>query len=299
VTDARIRPMPAGELAEWRAARASAGSPLPEPRASEVHEAVTVQVDGVDLGGALLALSREGDALRCDLQVLQTTLPEGATDVWTALASALHAHARTLGAATISTAVSPGLATAFGRAGFRATMLSTSAAFGSLGVLDDPRFQDDRRVSVRPMDLAERRRFVDEARALLHEGMARAGVVDGAGARLDEIEPRLARLTADPAPEDELLLAAVVDGVAVGSAWGTLVRTDDGLDLHGNTIQLSPELRGRGLGRSFVGAIARHVSGLGLRGVRARVYGYDQWARSVFVPHAGVVEDVHLRKELS
>jgi len=110
--------------------------------------------------------------------------------------------------------------------------------------------------------------------------------------------PRLAGLAGDPAPEDELLLTGVVDGESVGSAWGTLVAHERALDFHGHSIHLAPEHRGQGLSRSFLGAIARYVSDLGLRDVHLRVYGYDQWARGLFVPHAGVLDEVHLRKEL-
>ncbi|SFC51406.1 hypothetical protein SAMN04487968_107128 [Nocardioides terrae] len=295
MTEARVRQMPGTELDEWRADRDAAGTPLPEPYRDEQHEAVVVAVGGVDVGGALLAYGREGAGLRCAVRVLQTTLPHDAAGAWTSVASVLATHARDRGATELATAVAPALATAFGRAGFQATM------FGTARTLDPdvgPDLQQDRRVSVRPMDADERRRFVGEARALLHSGMARAGVADPASSRLEELETRLVRLGDDPAPDGELLLTAVLDDRPIGGMWATLVTGEEGTDLHGHTLHLFPEFRGQRLSRSFLGAVARHLTEKQVRLVRARVYGYDRWARSIMIPDASRVTEVHLRKDL-
>jgi len=295
VTDARVRPMPGQTLEEWRADRDAAGTPLPGPYRDEQHEAVVVEVGGVDVGGALLAYGREGAGLRCAVRVLQTTLPYDAVEAWTAVASALAAHAGERGATGLATAVAPDLTAAFGRAGFQATMFGTAHTLHP-GIAPD--LQQDRRVSVRAMDVEERRRFVEEARALLHGGMARAGVADPASSRLEELEARLVRLGDDPVPEGELLLTGMLDDRPIGSMWATLVRREEGTELHGHTVHLHPEYRGQGLSRSFLGAIVRHLDEKGLRRVRARVYGYDRWARSILIPDASRVTEVHLRKNL-
>ncbi|MGZ6803919.1 MAG: hypothetical protein ACXVFU_12800, partial [Nocardioidaceae bacterium] len=85
--------MPATQLEQWRAAGAADGAPLPAPAGDE-QEAVTVAVDGVEVGGAVLGYSIEPSGPRCAVLLLQTTLPHEAADVWTALAGALGAQAR-------------------------------------------------------------------------------------------------------------------------------------------------------------------------------------------------------------
>jgi GNAT superfamily N-acetyltransferase len=287
--------MPETELADWGAARAGDGVPLPEPYADDEHHAVIVEVDGVDVGGAILAFAQEGDGIRCLIRVLQTTVPRDATDVWTAIATAFEEHGRARGATILGTAVAPELSAAFGRAGYRATMISGAAPLDRHSA---PDLQVDHTVAVRPMDGAERRRFVDEGREVLLAGMVRAGVVEPASNRLDELEARLARLADDPPPEGELLLTAVVDGRPVGSAWATLAPRDDGLDYFGHTMFLYPEARGRGLSKSFLGALIRHAEDLGVTDIQARVYGHDQWARQNFIRDPSAVSDVHLRKDL-
>ncbi|WP_345518596.1 GNAT family N-acetyltransferase [Nocardioides conyzicola] len=287
--------MPEAELAAWGVARSADGVPLPEPYGDDEHEAVTVEVDGVDVGGAVLAYAEDAGGVRCLVRVLQTTVPRDATEVWTAIATAFEQHARGRGATTLATAVAPELTSAFGRAGFQATMIS---AGGTLDPDTAPELQVDRTVAVREMAVEERPHFVDDAREVLVTGMAGAGMVDPASNRLEELEARLARLTDDPLPEGELLLTATVGGEPVGSAWATLVPNGDALDYYGHTMFLYPEHRGRGLSKSFLGALVRHAEGLGVADVHVRVYGRDQWARESFIRETTTIDDVHLRKDL-
>ncbi|WP_435769595.1 hypothetical protein [Nocardioides sp. SYSU DS0651] len=298
MTTARLAPMAAAELEEWRAARAADGDPLPEPPATggDRQEALVVLVDDVAVGGLLLQYAAADGRTRCLVRVLQTTLPPEAERAWRGVIAALEAHARAVGAVTVATAVDPALAGVFGAAGFQATMATVGKRLDPAAPLE---LQEDRRVAVRPMEPAERRRFVVEVRDILRSGMERAGVVDRAAARLDAMEERLVRLADDPPPAEELLMVGTVDGRPVGRAWATLVPGDDGaLDFHGNTIDLFPEHRGQGLTRSFLGALRRHVDGLGVRDVRLRVYGHDAGARRTFLTAGAGIGDVHLRKDL-
>lgn len=288
--------MPADELASWAAARAADGVPLPDPYGDDEHEGVVVEVDGVDVGGAVLAYGQEPDGVRCSVRVLQTTLPRDAADIWTAVATALEEHSRARGAATLTTAVAPELTAAFGRAGFRATMIS---GVGPLDREAAPDLQLDRTVAVRPMEAEERRRFAVEAREVMVTGMQLAGVVDPASSRLDELDARLAGLADGVPPEGELLLTATVGGQPVGSAWATLVPRDDGLDYYGHTMFLYAEHRGRGLSKSFLGALVRHAEELGATDIHARVYGRDEWARQQFLRTTDGVTDVQVRKDLT
>lgn len=294
MTAARVEDMPDGELASWRAARASAGAPLPEPAAGNVVEAVTVTVGDVQVGGALLEHGEAAGRHRCAVRVLQTTLPHDADSHWSAVAAALEEHARARGVDVLTAAVAPELADAFGRAGFRVTMTSVGKR---LDPNSAPELQDDRRVEVRPMDAEERARFVADAGALLRAGMTRAGVADS-GATLDELDARLSALSTDPLPPHELLMTGTVDGVPVGRAWATLVERDGAIDFHGNSIDLFPEFRGQRLTPSFLGALRRHVRGIGVRDVHLRVYGHDLAARRTFVAEGAGIQDVHLRKDL-
>jgi GNAT superfamily N-acetyltransferase len=293
---ARLLPMPDAELAAWADARAADGVPLPEPYGDDEHEAVTVEVDGVVVGGALLAYGQEKQGLRCSVRVLQTTLPRDAVEHWTDVARAFEEHGRTRGVTTLSTAVAPELTAAFGRAGYQATMISAS---GSLDRDTAPDLQVDHTVAVRPMDTAERMRFVQEAREILVAGMTQAGVVNPAANGLDELDARLRRLIEDPPPSEELLLTATVNGEPVGSAWATLVRRGDALDYHGNSMFLYPEHRGRGLSKSFLGALVRQAEELGVADVHVNVLGRDQWARQNFLRDPGGVNDVQVRKDLT
>jgi L-amino acid N-acyltransferase YncA len=282
------------ELDAWRAARAGTGAPLPEPSADTHVEALTLTVDDVAVGGALLEHGRDGEQRRCAVRVLQTTLPRHAVGPWSAVIGALESYVRARGATTLTTAVAPELASVFGAAGFRATMTTVGKR---LDADSSPEFQEDRRVAVRPMDAEERRDFVASVREQLHAGMARAGVVDPTASRLDELEARVARLAEDP-PPDELLVCGTVEGVVVGRAWATLVEQDGALDFHGNTIDLLPEHRGKRLTPSFLGALRRHAHDLGVRDVHLRVYGHDADARRTLLGQGAGIQDVHLRKDL-
>lgn len=286
--------MPEAELAAWRAARAVEGTPLPEASDDTRLEAISLSVDDVAVGGALLAYGEDAGRPRCAVRVLQTTLPRDADETWSAVIAALEAFVRARGVVTLTTAVAPELARAFGAAGFRATMTTIGKRLAPDAA---PELQEDRRVAVRPMDTDERRRFVADVGEQLRAGMARAGVADPMTSRLDELDARLARLVDDP-PADELLMCGLVDGVVVGRAWATLVERDGALDFHGNTLDLFPEHRGQRLTPSFLGALRRHVHALGVRDVHLRVYGHDAGARRTFLDHGAGIEDVHLRKDL-
>jgi GNAT superfamily N-acetyltransferase len=294
VITTRIEPMPPAELTAWRASRSAGDVPLPDPTPDADVEAVTVSVDDVRVGGALLEHREDAGRPLCVVRVLQTTLPDDAPEHWSATIAALESYARARGAAVLTTAVAPALASFFGAAGFRATMTTVGKR---LDPGSAPELQEDRRVAVRPMAYDERAQFAVDAIEQLRTGMARAGVADRESARLDELEARLGRLVDDP-PDDELLMTGTVEGVAIGRAWATLVERDGALDFHGNTIDLFPEFRGQRLTPSFLGALRRHVHEIGIREVHLRVYGHDAGARRTFLQHGAGVEDVHLRKDL-
>lgn len=296
MSTARVDPMPGTELDAWRASGSAAGAPLPEAPEGAHREAVSLTVDGVRVGGALLDHTDDAGRRLCAVRVLQTTLPRDATGPWAAVIAALESHVLARGVTTLTTAVAPELAGVFGDAGFRATMTTVAKRLDPGSATE---LQEDRRVSVRPMDADERTRFVADVGGQLRAGMARAGVVDVASSRLDELEARLARLGDDPPPEDELLITGTVDGVAVGRAWATLVERDGALDFYGNTLDLFPEHRGQRLTPSFLGALRRHVDAIGVRDVHLRVYGHDAGARRTFLEQGAGVADVHLRKDLS
>jgi GNAT superfamily N-acetyltransferase len=291
VSVARVTPMPEDRLAAWRAGSSGAGTPLPTD--GEL-EAVELTVDDVVVGGALLGHTSEAGRGRTAVRRLQTTLDPSASEPWAAVLRALEEHARGRGAATIVTAVPPALSGVFRAAGYLATMTTVSKR---LDPGSAPELQEDRRVAVRPMTTDERRRFADEVAALLRDGMTRAGVLSGTS--LGDLGDRLAGLAADPAPEGELLVVGLVDGVPVGRAWATLVTADDGaLDFLGNTLELFPEYRGQRLTPSFLGALRRHVQTLGVRDVHLRVYAHDDGARRTFLEAGAGIDDVHLRKDL-
>lgn len=287
--------MPEAELEQWRASRAGDAAPVPEPDDHGRQEAVVIQVDQVEVGGAVLQHVEEGGRTRCLVRVLQTTLPHDAPGPWAAVVAALEDHARAAGATTLAAAVSPDLVSVFGRSGFQATMATMGKRLDPSAA---PELQEDRRVAVRPMTDEERQRFSVEVREQLYASMGRAGVIDRAGSRLDVMEDRIEQLAADPPPESELLLMGLVDGVPVGRAWATLVPGEDGLDFFGNTIDLFPEHRGQGLTKSFMGALRRHVHEIGVRDVHLRVYGHDEDARRTFLDSGAGIADVHLRKDL-
>jgi GNAT superfamily N-acetyltransferase len=286
--------MPDERLAQWRDAAADAGAPLPEPGAGD--EGLLLLLDEVEVGGALLSYDEQGGRRRASVRRLHTTLPHDDRSTWMPVLTALERHVRLRGVQTLVTAVSPSLAGAFRDAGFQATMTTVSKR---LDPASAPELQEDRRVAVRPMSQPERQLFADEVVTLLRTGMERAGVLAGAGADLGDLAERVAHLADEPPPEGELLMMGLVDGEPVGRAWATLVTADDGaVDFHGNTIDLFPQFRGRGLTRSFLGALRRHVREIGVRGVVLRVYAHDAGARQTFLDNGAGVDDVHLRKDL-
>lgn len=294
---ARVTPMPDAQLEEWRAAAAATGAPLPEPVEGDRYDAVNFVVDDVVAGGAVLTYDEQGGRNRASVRRLQTTLPHDASDAWTAVLAALEAHVRARGVVTLVTAVPPQLAGAFRTAGFQATMTTVSKRLDPDAA---PELQEDQRVSVRPMDLDERRQFTTEVGTFLRSGMERSGVLAGSGASLGELDERVARLGDETPPEGELLMMGLVDGEPVGRAWATLVTDDDGaVDFLGNTIDLFPQFRGQGLTRSFLGALRRHVQTIGVRDVHLRVYAHDDGARRTFVDSGAGIDDVHLRKDLA
>lgn len=284
--------MAADRLEQWRSAASAAGTPLPD---EDGLEAVELSVGDVVVGGALVWWLDETSGRRATVRRLQTSLGPEDVAAWATVLQALEERLRDHGATVAVTAVPPALAGVFREAGWLATMTTVSKR---LDPHSAPELQEDRRVEVRPMTGAERRRFADEAGAVLREGMTRAGVLTGTS--LGDLPDRLAALAADPPPADELLVTGLVDGVPVGRAWATLVRSDDGgLDFLGNTLELFPEHRGQRLTPSFLGALRRHVRTLGVRDVHLRVYAHDAPARRTFLDAGAGVEDVHLRKDLS
>ena len=294
---ARVTPMSEAGLDEWRASRAGSGQPLPEPVDGDGYEAVELVVDDVVVGGAVLTHGDQAGRARAAIRTLQTTLAPDAGAAWSAVIGALEAHARSRGVQTLVTAVSPDLAGVFRAAGFLATMTTVSKR---LDPTSAPELQEDQRVSVRPMEPAERERFAGEVMAFVRAGMERAGGITGADAALEQLEERVAHLTDDPLPEGEFLMTGLVDGEPVGRAWATLVTDDDGnVDFHGNTIDLFPQFRGQGLTPSFLGALRRHVQEVGVRDVHLRVYAHDSGARRTFVENGAGIDDVHLRKDLA
>jgi len=295
VVTARVAPMPAAQLEEWRAATVTS-APLPEPTEGDGYDAVVLVVDDVVAGGAVLTYEEQGGRSRASVRRLQSTLPHDADDAWAAVLMALEAHVRTRGVVTLVTAVPPDLAGVFRAAGFKATMTTVSKR---LDPDTAPELQEDQRVSVRSMDADERRQFATEVSAFLRSGMERSGVLAGSGAPMGELDERVARLGDETPPEGELLMMGLVDGEPVGRAWATLVTDDDGaVDFLGNTIDLFPQFRGQGLTRSFLGALRRHVQEIGVRDVHLRVYAHDAGARQTFVDNGAGIDDVHLRKDL-
>jgi hypothetical protein len=283
-------------LEEWRAEAAATATPLPDPVEGDGYDPVELVVGETVVGGAVLTYDGEGARQVARVRRLQTTLSHDDAEGWAAVLPALEAHVRARGARTLVTAVPPGLAGVFGAAGYHATMTSVSKRMDPGSVHE---LQDDRRVSVRPMDAAQRRRYAVDAVALARAGMERAGV-SGASGSVDDLTDRIRALGADPLPPGELLLVGVLDGVPIGRLWATLVTTDDGAtDFVGNLIDLFPEFRGRGLTRSFLGALRRELHALDVRDVRGRLYAHDARARHTVVAEGTRVDDVHLRKELT
>ncbi len=293
---ARVVPMPAAELEEWSAAREAERMALPQVDGDVGLEALRVMVDDVVVGGTVVTYDEQGSRPRASLRLVQTTLPPDANEAWCAVLGALEAHVRSRGATVLVTAVPPELATAYQAAGFKATMTTVSKR---LDPDESPELQEDRRVSVRPMTVEERRVFATEVGTFLRSGMERAGVLAGENASLGELGERLERLAEEPGP-GELLVMGLVDGEPVGRAWATLVTADDGsVDFLGNTIDLFPQFRGQGLTRSFLGALVRYVREVGVRDIHLRVYAHDDRPRRTFLDNGAGIADVHLRKDLT
>lgn len=292
--ETRLVPMSDEAVAQWRTARAAAGSTLPEATEKDELELLEIHVDDVPVGGVALGHTSVEQHLRVSIRLLETTLADDDATHWLAVLEAIEQHARARGAGTVVTAVPPRLARSFQQAGFVATMTGVGV---TLEPGSDRLTPPTNRVVLRPMHDAERRRFVPEAREFLRAGMIRAGVLGDPDAPMGLVEQRLTALADDPPPE-EVLLTAVADGSPVGRFWGTLVERGDFVDLVSNTIDLFPEHRGQGLTRLVLAALETFVREHGLRDVRGRVYGHQAQARSTLTAMGLGVDDVHLRKDL-
>ena len=85
------------------------------------------RLDGVLVGGVALALTA-GEHPSVSIRVLETTLPDDATEHWLAVIGAIERQAQSVGARTIVTAVPARLASVFQQAGFGATMTGVGTA---------------------------------------------------------------------------------------------------------------------------------------------------------------------------
>ncbi len=293
----RLLPMSDEAVAQWRAAREAAGSAFPDATGAGELELLEIVLDDVAVGGVVLGHTAADQRPSTSIRLLETTLADEDATHWGVVLGAVEDHARGRGARTLVTAVPPRLAGTFQAAGFVATM-------SGMGITVEPgserRTPTTDRVVLRPMDEAERRRFVPEAREFLRAGMTRAGVLGDPDAPMAEVQQRLVALADDPPPE-EVLLTAEADGAPVGRLWATRVEHGDpvdGSDLVVNTIDLVPERRGQGLTRLVLSALETYVREQGVRDVRGRVYGHDARARDSLHSLGLGVDDVHLRKDL-
>lgn len=294
MTRTRLLPMSEETVTQWRAARETNGSALPQATGADELELLEIHLDDVAVGGVALGHTSAGQRSRVSIRLLETSLADDDAPHWLAVLAAIEQHVRGQGAGTIVTAVPARLVGAFQQAGFVATMTG-------VGITLEP--GSDRitpvtsRVVLRTMDAAERRRFVPEAREFLRAGMTRAGVLGDPDAPLDLVEQRLVALADDP-PAEEVLLTAVADGTPVGRIWGTAVQRGDLVDLEVNTIDLVAEHRGQGLTRLVLAALETYAREHGLRDVRGRVYAHLAQARSTLTALGVGVDEVHLRKDL-
>ena len=294
----RLDPMTPAALDAWRRERAVSG-PLPEESSAERQEALSILLDGKQVGRVLLAAAGSGGHPGWSVRAIDTSLHSDDTDEWAQVLTAIADHALAHGAAVVDTTVPRRLVPVFQAAGYR----TTGTVHAKRLLLQAAHFQDDRRVAVRPMDAAERARFAAEVRELLRAGVLRDGPASlpGGGVPLADRIDRLDKSeTSDGSgPDGELLLTATVDGTAVGRVWATMVPDEDGsLDVVGHVLELFPEHRGRRLTPSLLGALARHVRSLGVRDVHLQVHGPDDRARAT-LERAGLdVADVHLRRDL-
>lgn len=287
-----LTPMSPAALAAWREERRGTADAVPDQAPGEEHESLEVVVDDRRVGRVLLVRGEEGGVRGCSVRALETDLPPYAMEVWAEVLTAIAERARDAGDEALTTAVSPRLAPVFEAAGYRATVTHHAKRLDARA-----RFQEDRRVDVRPMDVLERLRFSEAVRAIVDDGKHRVDLWGTAMSRA-RLEERIGRLADVPAPDGELLMTALVDGRPVGRAWASLVVQDDALDFFGHVIELDPEHRGQGLTRSFLGALSRHLHDLGVRDVHLPVYGEDERVRRSFNAAGVVVNDVHLRKDL-
>lgn len=292
--ETRLLPMSDEAVAQWRAAREAAGSAFPDATDAGELELLEIHLDDVAVGGVVLGHTAADQRPSTSIRLLETTLADGDTTHWGAVLGAVEDHARGRGARTLVTAVPPRLAGTFQAAGFVATMSGMGI---TLEAGSQRRTPSTGRVVLRPMDEAERRRFVPEAREFLRAGMTRAGVLGDPDAPMAEVEQRLVAL-ADAPPAEEVLLTAEADGAPVGRLWATRVEREGSVDLVVNTVDLVPEQRGQGLTRLVLSALETYLREQGVRDVRGRVYGHDARARNTLHSLGLGVDDVHLRKDL-
>lgn len=289
----RLLPMSDEAVAEWRAARATAGRGFPEPSEADRLDVLEIELDGVLVGGVALALTA-GEHPSVSIRVLETTLPDDATEHWLAVIGAIERQAQTVGARTVVTAVPARLASAFQQAGFGATMTGVGTPIdpGS-----DRLTPETDRVGLRPMDDEERRRFVREAREFVSVGMTRAGVLTDPRGASGTVERRLATLADEP-PYDEILLVVTDEGSPVGRVWCTRVVRDGAAAMVINTIDLAPEHRGQGLTPLVLSALETYAREHDLRDVSGRVYAQHTQLRGSLAGFGVGVGEVHLRKDL-
>ncbi len=291
--ETRLLPMSDEAVAEWSAARATAGRSFPQPSEADRLQLLEIELDGVIVGGVALALTA-GEHPSVSIRVLETTLPDDAAAHWLAVIGAIERQAQSVGARTIVTAVPARLAGVFQQAGFEATMTGVGTGIdpGS-----DRLTPETDRVEVRPMDDEERRRFVQEASEFVSVGMARAGVLADPRGASGTVERRLAALADDP-PYDEILLAVTDEGDPVGRVWCTRVVRDGSAAMVINTIDLAPEHRGQGLTPLVLSALETYAREHDLRDVSGRVYAQHTQLRGSLAGFGVGIEDVHLRKDL-
>jgi GNAT superfamily N-acetyltransferase len=290
MTRLRLRPMPAGRLVSWRDDRRD-DAPLP-PLDAQDHEALEILVDDTVVGRLLIAEDRGVPPGHWVVRALETTLASGDTETWALLLTRIADHARSRGAGTLDTAVHPLVSPASAAAGYRPT-----ATLHAKRLDADAAFQEDRRVSVRAMDAAERAAFVADARTLMTTGALGEVPAGAPGWAAGGLAARLDAVVADRAP-DELLMTGTVDGAPVGRVWATLVTVDDATDFVGHVIEVFDGHRGQGLTPSFLGALAREVRHLGVRDVHVRVPEGDHRVRRWFLDAGVAISDVQVRRDL-
>lgn len=288
----RLLPMSDEAVTEWSASRSATGQRFPHASEADRLDVLEIEVDGVLVGGVALALTG-GEAPSVSIRVLETTLPDDATEHWLAVIGAIERHAQAFGARTLVTAVPVRLATVFQQAGFGATMTGVGTAIDPASERLTP---ETDRVGLRRMDREERGRFVQEAREFVGVGMARAGVLADPRGTAGTVERRLGALAGDP-PQDEILLVVTDDGADVGRVWCTRVERDDEPAMVINTIDLAPEHRGQGLTPLLLSALETYAREHDLRDVSGRVYAQHHELRGSLAGFGVGTDEVHLRKD--